>query len=688
MKEDERTNMKKYLKTRIKYKKTSGILIGILSLLSVLLLAGTFVIPKIMAGDTVVSDLSIQGESQGKTISLTVTDNNENDTKVVLPLAEGVTYQSNTNSTIGVTEDTVNHQLVIDWIEGQAKQVTLQLEADKEGTYDFTAYTVREEQPVSSVLCSVHVQSEEAKTSTSSEEDTDLNQADIDEQPDATTPEMSSHEKLRKSPAAEADASSQVSGTWGTSAWEFDETTRALTIHEGTTGTWRDTPWVTNKLYPVKTIRFDGKVFFPADSGNLFANLTSLETFENINSVDTSRVTDMQGMFLGSKSLETLDVSNWDTSQVTDMSGMFTACKDLETLDLSNWNTSQVTNMKGMFSSCELLTKLDVSNWNTSQVTNMNNMFSNCGKLITLDVSNWNTSQVTDISYMFWGCLSLESLPVLNWDTSQVTNMSYMFYGGKVLKHLNVSNWNTSQVTDMSGMFTACKDLETLDLSNWTIDRYTYKSQMLNFMSLSRLILGEKVDLNDTYLGAPKGLYPDDELTGNWIKEYDQSQSYTPNDFMKKYGSGDLTPGTYVAEFKRELKFENVPESLNFNDAEISGRTSYSKRKDADWKITVKDTYVDRHWRVTAQLSEQFKDSSGNTLNDNILLFRKTNQPDQWITPDSEINVFEGSSLKDKRFQDISWKEDEGPLIQAAPGTVKLGEYTGVINWKLIDAPV
>ena len=558
MKEDERTNMKKYLKTRIKYKKTSGILIGILSLLSVLLLAGTFVIPKIMAGDTVVSDLSIQGESQGKTISLTVTDNNENDTKVVLPLAEGVTYQSNTNSTIGVTEDTVNHQLVIDWIEGQAKQVTLQLEADKEGTYDFTAYTVREEQPVSSVLCSVHVQSEEAKTSTSSEEDTDLNQADIDEQPDATTPEMSSHEKLRKSPAAEADASSQVSGTWGTSAWEFDETTRALTIHEGTTGTWRDTPWVTNKLYPVKTIRFDGKVFFPADSGNLFANLTSLETFENINSVDTSRVTDMQGMFLGSKSLETLDVSNWDTSQVT----------------------------------------------------------------------------------------------------------------------------------DMSGMFTACKDLETLDLSNWTIDRYTYKSQMLNFMSLSRLILGEKVDLNDTYLGAPKGLYPDDELTGNWIKEYDQSQSYTPNDFMKKYGSGDLTPGTYVAEFKRELKFENVPESLNFNDAEISGRTSYSKRKDADWKITVKDTYVDRHWRVTAQLSEQFKDSSGNTLNDNILLFRKTNQPDQWITPDSEINVFEGSSLKDKRFQDISWKEDEGPLIQAAPGTVKLGEYTGVINWKLIDAPV
>lgn len=136
------------------------------------------------------------------------------------------------------------------------------------------------------------------------------------------------------------------------------------------------------------------------------------------------------------------------------------------------------------------------------------------------------------------------------------------------------------------------------------------------------------------------------------------------------------------------LRFYDVPSELSFNETKISSHTQTILRKKTNWKITVEDTRLNKkNWRVTAQLSEQFKDSSGQSLKYDILLFRKGNQNDQWITSNNAVNIFDGTSKENEDLYDVSWKESEGPIIQAAPGTVKVGKYTGVINWKLIDAP-
>lgn len=152
--------------------------------------------------------------------------------------------------------------------------------------------------------------------------------------------------------------------------------------------------------------------------------------------------------------------------------------------------------------------------------------------------------------------------------------------------------------------------------------------------------------------------------------------------------SGSLSSLNSLVVKNGELRFENVPDIMSFKDSKISNRTVESSRKDKDWKITVEDTRLEKKpWRVTTKLLTPFKDTTGAELQSDILLFRKTGQEDQWINNTSETDVYDGTSTKED-YYDVSWSSNEGPLIQVAPGTVKVGQYKGVMQWSLIDAPV
>ncbi|WP_283605606.1 BspA family leucine-rich repeat surface protein [Lactobacillus gallinarum] len=142
-----------------------------------------------------------------------------------------------------------------------------------------------------------------------------------------------------------------------------------------------------------------------SDLNNAFNN--SNLTHADLNSLNTSNVTDMSSMFNGARSLTDLDVSNWKTGNVTNMSNMFNGASSLASLDVSNWDTGNVTDMSSMFNGASSLTDLDVSNWKTGNVTNMSNMFNGARSLASLDVSNWDTGNVTNMSWMFNGARSL-----------------------------------------------------------------------------------------------------------------------------------------------------------------------------------------------------------------------------------------------------------------------------------------
>lgn len=129
----------------------------------------------------------------------------------------------------------------------------------------------------------------------------------------------------------------------------------------------------------------------------------------NSQSIDTSNITSMEGMFLWCDKIKELDLYNWNVSNVTNMYQLFGGCPSLKKLNVSNWDTSKVVNMGNMFSTCGF-SELDISNWNTSNVTNMWAMFYNCNYLISLDFSKWDASKVRDMRQMFDKCKSLQTL--------------------------------------------------------------------------------------------------------------------------------------------------------------------------------------------------------------------------------------------------------------------------------------
>lgn len=229
----------------------------------------------------------------------------------------------------------------------------------------------------------------------------------------------------------EAYVVKSADGTTLTFYYDTQKASRSGTVwgienkHEGTdfpiwTGTW---------VNPNKTIIqvvFDPsfKEFRPKTTAKWFCESTALTQITGIENLNTSKVTDMSGMFNNCNALTQLDATKFDTKNVTDMDGMFVCCCKLKSLDVSNFNTANVTNMKSLFSMCSEVESLDVSNFNTAKVTNTNGMFWGCKKLKQLDLSNFNVSKVEDMEDMFQNCKTLRTIYCNDkWTCSESDNM-------------------------------------------------------------------------------------------------------------------------------------------------------------------------------------------------------------------------------------------------------------------------
>ena len=260
------------------------------------------------------------------------------------------------------------------------------------------------------------------------------------------------------------------------------------------------------------------KVYLNEQSSDMFSRNSNENKIGNIKDLDisnfdTSKVTQMSGMFSGMSSLTSLDLSNFNTSKVWDMDSMFRGMSSLTSLNLSNFDTSRVAymsgmfsgmssltsfkfshfghfyvEMDGMFSGMSSLTSLDLSNFDTSAATSMRMMFSDMSSLTSLDLSSFNTSNVTDMEGMFYNVSSLTSLDLSNLDTSKVEDMVGMFRGMSSLTSLKLPNFNTSKVKDMRMMFYNVRSLASLDLSSFDTsnveDMYAMFANMFSLTSL------------------------------------------------------------------------------------------------------------------------------------------------------------------------------------------------------------
>ncbi len=288
------------------------------------------------------------------------------------------------------------------------------------------------------------------------------------------------------------------------------------------------------KAYVLSAVVAD--VLQPESTAQWFRDLQNLKQVD-IAKLDTSKVTNMWGMFSGCSSLKSLDLSKFDTSKVTDMNAMFSGCSSLKSLDLSKFDTSKVKDMDSMFWGCSSLGAIDLSKFDTSQVVdaslmfggcsslkslafpasfkagmveNMWGMFLDCSSLKTLDLSGFDTSKVTDMSAMFSGCSSLEIVVFpAALETKLVTNMEGMFSGCSSLKSLDLSKFDTSKVTDMGSMFSGCSSLKDIQFpATFTTDWVTDMSHMfegctsLKSLDLSKFDTSKVTDMGGMFNGS------------------------------------------------------------------------------------------------------------------------------------------------------------------------------------------
>jgi surface protein len=198
---------------------------------------------------------------------------------------------------------------------------------------------------------------------------------------------------------------------------------------------------------------------------------------QNIGAWNTASVTNMSQMFYGASAFNQ-NISTLNTSAVTNMSGMFSNATAFNQ-NISSWNTATVINMSQMFYGASTFNQ-NIGSWNTSAVTNMSNMFESA-TAFNQNIGAWTTSAVTNMSYMFKSATAFNQ-NISSWNTSAVTNMSNMFYAASAFNQ-NINSWNTSAVTNMSSMFSSASAFNQ-NIGSWNTSAVTNMSSMFHTASM------------------------------------------------------------------------------------------------------------------------------------------------------------------------------------------------------------
>lgn len=227
-----------------------------------------------------------------------------------------------------------------------------------------------------------------------------------------------------------------------------------------------------------------------------FRNCLSLGSNGNMNSWDTSQVTEMKYTFQNAQNFNQ-PIGNWDVSSVMSMAYMFDGAS-LFNQSIGDWDVSNVTNMQSMFedaysfnqpigtwdvSSLWYMARMfleaysfnqPIGDWDVSKVEVMQFLFYDASSFNQL-IENWNVSRVTTMFGMFYNASSFNQ-PIGDWDVSKVTNMGMMFCRASSFNQ-PIGNWNVSRVTTMSSMFSQAVSFNQ-PIGNWNVSRVTTMSNM------------------------------------------------------------------------------------------------------------------------------------------------------------------------------------------------------------------
>lgn len=157
----------------------------------------------------------------------------------------------------------------------------------------------------------------------------------------------------------------------------WDRTLKTINLSNFDTRNATDMSSMFNKMEKIENIDLSNfNTSKVTDMNNMFRDAKSIESITFGSRFNTSKVTSMASMFSDTPKLKSLDLSNFDTSNVTDMNSMFNYTLSLSSLKFGpNFVTDKVKNMLMMFVGTCSLDSLDLSTFKTTKLTNVTKMF-------------------------------------------------------------------------------------------------------------------------------------------------------------------------------------------------------------------------------------------------------------------------------------------------------------------------
>ena len=136
----------------------------------------------------------------------------------------------------------------------------------------------------------------------------------------------------------------------------------------------------------------------------------------NLGDIDTSKITDMNGLFFHTSRTDFSGIEKWDVSNVENMHDMFSFAKSFNA-DISKWNVRSVRDMGSMFFGATSFNQ-DIGKWNVGKVENMVSMFREA-ESFNQDISDWDVSNVKNMVAMFYKAKAFNQ-DISGWDLSKV----------------------------------------------------------------------------------------------------------------------------------------------------------------------------------------------------------------------------------------------------------------------------
>ncbi|MBQ8961056.1 MAG: BspA family leucine-rich repeat surface protein [Ruminococcus sp.] len=221
-------------------------------------------------------------------------------------------------------------------------------------------------------------------------------------------------------------------------------------------------------------------IYMPRDCESLFSGLNNNEINIDLSDFDFSKVTTMQAMF--------------SSVQGNSVYGKHTNVTKIKTITFpSDIDTSNVTNMDGMFYGCNQLTTLDLTGFDTANVTSMQAMFRSCSKLeeIKLDSTKFTDDSLTTVYRMFDECSALKQIDFRGFKGEKLENAQSWFAQCKHLEYIDLSNFNGgSKITILNWTF---QNLGSQNANGCAI--FSNKWELKNVTGTTDTLSGTKLNL-------------------------------------------------------------------------------------------------------------------------------------------------------------------------------------------------